>query len=167
MILFRKRSDRDFDIEAANQTLQNVFAACDRKPNTIPFETIIKQQKAKTAAVNFCMWVSLFFLLLTILSPLCFWNGSFKVNSNYSTSQYMTVVDHYMEGDCFTIILKGDNIDYDHITLIDEAGNKRAPDKVLPSQNMVCIEHPTGTTNISIPDTDGHTITAILSIQDE
>lgn len=36
------------NIDSANAALQNIFAACDQKPNTMPFDTILLRQQANT-----------------------------------------------------------------------------------------------------------------------
>lgn len=157
----------DMDLETANQTLQNVFAACNQKPNTIPFEKIILRKKAKTAFVIGCKYVSLLFLILVLLSPLCFYSNDFQVYDDSGISKPIIVEAHYFENDCFTIKFKGDNIDYDNISIMDEGGTIDIPDEIIPSENIIRLYHPTGTTNIWIPDHDGHNLTVVLSINED
>lgn len=167
MIFHKKKKQYDIDMKTANQTLQNVFAACNQEPNTIPFEKIVLRQKARTLSMHICMWLSLIFLILTLLTPLCFRNEIFQVRDvNDASYHYMTVVDHYFEGDYFTIKLKGENIDYDNVSITYENGNKGAPDEVIPSDNLIRIYKPEGTLNILIPDLDGHSIIAVLTVDE-
>ena len=46
MYLFKKTYQ--MNIDKANDTLQNVFAACNKAPNTIPFDKLVLQQAAHT-----------------------------------------------------------------------------------------------------------------------
>lgn len=158
------KKKNQMDIETANQTLQNVFAACNHKPNSIPFETIVSQRKANTGYVTICMWICIVFLIATLLSPLCFYQTSFHVSDLLSISEFITIEEHSFADDCFTIKLKGDNIDYDKISIMDEGGTVILPDEIIPEEQMIRIYQPTGTLNIYIPDKDGHTLLAVLTI---
>lgn len=153
----------DMDLETANQTLQNVFAACNQTPNTIPFEKIILQKKAKTAAVATCKWISVVFLIATLLSPLCFYR-SISVHGTLETLHHISIEEHYFENDCFTIKFKGDNINYNEISVIDENGTINSPDEIIPTESTIRIYQPNGILNIYVPDYDGNTLHAVLSI---
>lgn len=156
----------NMDMETANQTLQNVFAACNQKPNTIPFEKIVLRKKAKTAAVVGCKYISILFLILTLLSPLCFINDSIKVYNTKGVSSHVIIEEHSFENDCFTIKLKGDRINYDEISICYEDGTVGAPDEIIPSEGIVRIHQPYGTINIYVPDYDGNTLHAVLTIDE-
>lgn len=161
------KKKHQMDIEAANRTLQNVFAACNHEPNSIPFETILKQKKAHTGYVTVCMWICIVFLIAVLLSPLCFYQTNFHVSGLLSISDFITIEDHNLTDDCFTIKLKGDNIDYDKISMLDDGGTVILPDEIIPEEQIVRIYQPSGTLNIYIPDKDGHTLLAVLTINKE
>ncbi len=163
---FRKEK-YGMDIETANQTLQSVFAACNQAPNKIPFERIVLQKKAKTASVRICMWICILFLIAAVFSPSLFINHYFKISNTNSRMKPIIIEDHSYENDCFTIKFKGDNIDYDGIYLIDESGTTSVPDEIISSEGIVQINHPSGTINIFVPDYDGNTLHAVLSIDEE
>ena len=157
----------DMDLETANQTLQNVFAACNQKPNTIPFEKIVLRKKAKTAAVVACKYISLLFLILVLLSPFCFYNNDFRVYDNSGISKPIIVEAHYYENDCFTIKFRGDNINYDEISVVDESDTVSAPDEIIKPESTIRIYQPHGTLNIYVPDYNGNTLHAVLSIDED
>ena len=157
----------DMDLETANQTLQNVFAACNQKPNTIPFEKIVLRKKAKTAFAIGCKYVSLLFLILVLLSPLCFYNNDFRVYDDSGISKPIIVEAHYFENDCFTIKFKGDNINYNEISVVDENGTISLPDEIIPTESTIRIYRPNGTLNIYVPDYNGNTLHAVLSINED
>lgn len=71
---------------------------------------------------------------------------------------------HYFENDCFTIKFKGDNINYNEISVIDENGTINSPDEIIPTESTIRIYQPNGTLNIYVPDYDGNTLHAVLSI---
>ena len=44
--MFRKKKTYQMDIKSADTTLQNIFAACNETPNTVPFDKLLLRQKA-------------------------------------------------------------------------------------------------------------------------
>lgn len=158
------KKKHQMDIETANQTLQNVFAACNHKPNSIPIETILSQRKVNTGYVSVCMWVCIAFLIAVLLSPIGLYQTNFHISSLLSISDFITIEEHSLTDDCFTMKLKGDNIDYDKISMMDDGGTVILPDEIIPEEQIIRIYHPSGTLNIYIPDKDGHTLLAVLTV---
>lgn len=114
-----------------------------------------------------CMWICALFFIATLLSPLYFTQTNLHVTRLLSTTQDIAIEGHDLTDDCFTIKLRGDNIDYEKITILKEDGTVSAPDHIIPKEHIIQIDHPVGTINISIPDRDGHTLLAVLTIDKE
>lgn len=68
MFIMRKKTYQ-MDVAQASSALQNIFAACDQAPNTIPFDKIILRQKLNTQIYIRLIIITLIVLLLTFLSP--------------------------------------------------------------------------------------------------
>lgn len=52
----------------ADETLQNVFEACSRTPNTVPFDKLVLKQKAATKKYNILLlWTSVILALTAVL----------------------------------------------------------------------------------------------------
>src|SRR5574344_1679023 len=125
MLHFRKKKKYVMDIKTADKTLQNVFAACNKEPNSIPFDKLLLRQKLNTKGYTCRMWISFAILLLTFLAPLAFKPSSFKLASSASSDRNIQIVESHTEdnGQEFVLTLMGDDIDYDHITMTDQHGN--------------------------------------------
>ena len=68
-MFFYKKHRYEMDIKLANETLQNIFAACDRAPNTIPFDKLVLRQKTNTRLYNILLIITAILFLLTLLFP--------------------------------------------------------------------------------------------------
>lgn len=96
----------------ANQALQSIFAACDNKPNTIPFDKLLLRQKISTKKYDRLLLITYIFLFLSFFSPLIivpFANRTMEWN----TSHPVTMVDNYMEDGYLYVKLQGDDILYE------------------------------------------------------
>lgn len=69
-MFFKKKKKYRMDMKQADSTLQNIFAACEQKPNTIPFDKLILRQKLNTRIYDRLLTLTAFLLLITFLSPL-------------------------------------------------------------------------------------------------
>lgn len=70
--MLRKKKEEKLSIEQADIALQNIFAACNMPPNTIPFDKIVLRQKVNTLFFKVSISVASAALLLTLLAPLPF-----------------------------------------------------------------------------------------------
>ena len=69
-MFFRKNKIYKMDPGQANSALQNIFAACDQTPNTIPFDKLLLRQKLNTRKYDILLCVIALALFFTFLSPL-------------------------------------------------------------------------------------------------
>ena len=152
------------DVKTANETLQNVFLACNQAPNTVPFDKILLRRKLNTRHYNICIWLIVIFLLLTFLSPLVFMGHSVSkvvtVNGYHSS---LLVVDHHLEKDKFFLELSGKGIDYTNSYLIDASGNKIPPISFDVLRNLVVFPYKDEEVNIYIPSDEGSTLHLLLT----
>lgn len=70
-MLINKTKTYHLEENAANETLQNILAACDKTPNTIPIQEMSRRPKANILIDNGMMVLTGVLLLTALLFPLC------------------------------------------------------------------------------------------------
>jgi len=120
---FMKKNTYQMDINQANSTLQNVFAACDQAPNTIPFDKIILRQKANTKIYNRLITVTAVILLLTFLSPLVIVPVA-NLIEHITVPAPVVLLNDYVEDNILYLQFEGDNILYEE-AYVEEINGKR------------------------------------------
>ena len=161
--MFRRNKTYSINRKAANEALQNVFAACDQTPNTQSLDALLFKNIANTTLVKTGKWLSVGLLVLILLSPTVFYlAGQNAQKAPHKTD--ITITDHYLdkENERFVMILSGTNIDYDGIYAKKEDGSLLFPVETDPD-GVVKFHFESGTLNIFIPDTEGGVVQAVLS----
>lgn len=69
-MFFKKKKKYQMNIQQADTALQNIFAACEQKPNTVPFDKLLLRQKLNTRIYDRLLILTGLLLLCTFLSPL-------------------------------------------------------------------------------------------------
>ena len=100
------------DMDTANAALQNILAACDKAPNTIPFDKIVLRQKANTKPYNRLIVLTAVLLLLTFLSPLVIVPIATRLEP-YFAPEPVKLINDYIEDDILYLQFSGDDICYD------------------------------------------------------
>ncbi len=161
--MFRRNKTYSINRKAANEALQNVFAACDQTPNTQSLDALLFKNIANTTLVKAGKWMSVGLLVLILLSPTVFYMAG-KQNTARAHVTDITVTDHYLdeESGSFVMELKGTDIDYDGIYAKKEDGSILYPSETDP-EGTVKFHFESGTLNIFIPDTEGGVVQAVLS----
>ena len=161
--MFRRNKTYSINRKAANEALQNVFAACDQTPNTQSLDALLFKNIANTTLVKTGKWMSVALLVLVLLSPSVFYMAG-KNAEKAPHKADITVVNHYLDKDneCFVMELQGSDIYYDGIYAKKEDGSIIYPVQTDPS-GVVKFHFESGTLNIYIPDTEGGIVQAVLS----
>lgn len=94
---------------SANNTLQNVFVACEKKPNTIPFDKIVLRRKADTKSACICKYITIIIILALIFVPLFAIQKKADVETELGTSSiHLTLEDNnYFFPSCYSINTEG------------------------------------------------------------
>lgn len=153
----------NIDKKTADETLKNVFAACDKTPNSQPFDYILVRNIANTTMVKAGKRVAIVLLMLVIICPLAFrGSGDNSANNHKNPVQ---VVSHHLDKDAqrFVMEVTGKGIDYKGIYAKNESGEIIAPSMVDEKSGVVAIPFTEGTINIFIPNEDGTVTQAVLS----
>ena len=102
--MFHKKKTYYMDIKSADTALQNIFAACDRTPNSVPFDKLVLRQQARTKAYDVLLWVIALIITATILSPLAF--TGFQMPTDSSP---IALINHYIKNDKLYVIMDTGN----------------------------------------------------------
>ncbi len=161
--MFRRNKVYSINKKAANEALQNVFAACEQTPNTQSLDALLFKNIANTTLVKVGKWLSIALLVLILFCPVVFYMaGKEQATQDHRTN--IKVTGHYLdeENGCFVMQLSGDDIDYEGIYAKKENGSVIRP--VETDENgTVKFRFESGTLNIFIPDTEGGIVQAVLS----
>ncbi|MBQ7776051.1 MAG: hypothetical protein IJ379_09020 [Lachnospiraceae bacterium] len=118
--MFHKKKTYYMDIKSADTALQKIFAACDRTPNSVPFDKLVLRQQARTKAYDVLLWVIALIITVTILSPLAF--VGFQTPAD---SRSIALINHYVKNDKLYVIMDTGNhtIRYDEAYITSYSGS--------------------------------------------
>lgn len=161
--MFRRNKVYSINKKAANEALQNVFAACEQTPNTQSLDALLFKNIANTTLVKTGKWISIALMILVLLSPGVFYVAG-KEHKAAVHKPDIKVVNHYLdkENECFVMELSGTGIYYEGIYAKTEDGAVIYPIETSPD-GIVKLHFESGTLNIYIPDTEGGIVQAVLS----
>jgi len=117
MSLFKKKKEFHMDVKAADQTLQNVFEACNKGPNTVPFDKILLRCRYNGSSFDICIICSIILLAITLLVPLKLL-PAFNYNSNR-----LTLVTHEQYSDYLLVTVSQQDISLEDCYFSDFDGN--------------------------------------------
>lgn len=122
-MFFHKNKKYEMDIDTANAALQNILAACNQAPNTIPFDKILLRQKADTKPYNRLIVFTALLLLLTFLAPLAIVPIATKLESHF-TSESAVLINDYLKDNVLYLQFTGDNILYEQAYMESADGER-------------------------------------------
>lgn len=108
-MLFQNKKKYYMDTKAADATLQSVFAACDKKPNEMPFDKIVLKNKMTSRACNTCIIICSIMILFTFVTPLLFERPHTAVSGQ--TSEGITLLSHSVENNELKLVFSSDDIE--------------------------------------------------------
>lgn len=148
---FHKKNQYQMDIGTANAALQNIFAACDKAPNTIPFDKIVLRQKANTKSIHILLVITAVLFIFTFVSPLVIPPLTASIET-LVVGEPAVLVKDYLQDNILYLEFSGDHI-------LFEQAYAETPDgtiiKVLScdkEKKLICFPYDTATElNIYIP----------------
>lgn len=120
-MFFRKQKKYEMNKDIANRALQDVFTACDKAPNTTPFDKLVLREKANTRPYNRMLLLTAMLLALTFLTPLLIVPLTAQI-SRWRTPEPPELVNDYVEDSCLYLQFTGDNIQYEDAYLEKQDG---------------------------------------------
>lgn len=112
------------NLETADAAFQNVLAACDKPPNTIPSSKVILQQKPNTHLYDRLLILTVALLILTFLLPLGIVPME-KLVERQPNPEPVTLVNDYVENNFLYLELSGGgNILYEEAWMTSVDGEK-------------------------------------------
>lgn len=111
-MFFQKKKKYKMDMSTANAALQNILAACDQAPNTIPFDKLVLRQKADTLPYNRLIVLTSLLLFFTFLSPLLVVPAATYI-AEITAPEPVVMVNDYVEDNILYLEFTGDNIIYE------------------------------------------------------
>ncbi|MCR5301089.1 MAG: hypothetical protein K6E49_01465 [Lachnospiraceae bacterium] len=160
--MFKRNKVYSINKKAANETLQNVFAACEQTPNTRSLDALLFKNYANTTLVKTGKWISVALLILILFCPFVFYVAGEEKKTEPHESD-VKVVQHYLdeENDMFVLHLSG-SVYYEGIYAKGSDGTVIYPAET-DVDGTVKFHFTEGTLNIFIPDTEGGIVQAVLS----
>uniref|UniRef100_UPI004055BBF1 hypothetical protein n=1 Tax=Acetatifactor sp. TaxID=1872090 RepID=UPI004055BBF1 len=160
---FMKKNTYQMDIDRANSTLQNIFAACDQAPNTIPFDKLVLRQKVNTRIYNRLLVITAAVFLLTFLSPLIIVPVS-NMMEHLLAPTPVVLLNDYREGDILYLQLAGDHILYEEAYLETISGERYYAVSYDAAKQLIAFPYiEDSEANIYIPIKDNEPLHFLLS----
>ena len=165
-MLFKKNKQYQMDMDAANAALQNIFAACDKAPNTIPFDKIILRQNANTKPYNVLIIITSILLLLTFLGPLTVVPIATYMERFWAPDP-VALINDFLEEDLLHLEFTGDHILYEECYMETLDGVRIEAASFDSKQGTICFPYDsTHEVNIYIPIKGGSELHFLLTPQE-
>ncbi|HKM35709.1 MAG TPA: hypothetical protein VJY54_13355 [Lachnospiraceae bacterium] len=167
MLRKNKKKFYYMNMDQANETLQNVFAACEKAPNTVPFDKLVLRQKLNTRIYDRLIILTAFLLLISFSSPLAVTPVNAAFNRNRDLSKITVDSDYEADGILYLNLI-GDSILYDQAYQITADGIKEFPVSYDEKCSTICFPyHPDKEVNIYIPSSYEQSFHLLVTPMDE
>lgn len=158
-----KKEKYTMDINTAGNMLGNVFVACGKEPNRVPFDTIVSRSRQSFFSDNLMIILCSVLLVLTFICPLFFPHGSIFMSAAYSKGRALSISSHSVENDRFTITLDGGAVDLGITYMENDMGEILYPISYDRADNTVVFPYNNEEYNIFIYDLNGRCLHLLLS----
>lgn len=167
MFFWKKTSKYKMNSKQAEDTLSNVFKACNIKElvQEVSLKEIQEKQRKENKSYRVILSIAFVFLLLLLISPFAFHKpaADFQTQSNSSGLQ---IFQHHVEDSIFHLTLSGSDIDYEHIEIYTSDGEVVPTASYDKETNTITFSYTNEELNLFIPDTNGHTLHLLLTPND-
>lgn len=160
---FSKKKKYSIDNQMANEMLQNVFAACDREPNTIPFDKLILRRKINTRAYTIGMFLTSLILAITFFLPLAFPPTKATVTSLGGKEEQLKIISHRVEQDLFYLELEDMDISLTDSYMITFDGDVYPAESFDSNTGTLVFPYLNQEVNIYIYDIQGNVLQILLT----
>ena len=166
-MIYKRGKKYNMPKQAAGDVLMNVLEACNVETSNINFDLLLLRGLAQTNLVDFCKWIAIGFLFLSLVSPVALMNSQLKVDRSGIAPDKIIIEDHTLYDDHFTLKLIGEDIDYEGIYAKNSDGETVVPISFDRETGEVTFPYNNEGLTIYISDEHGHTLNATLSAYDK
>ncbi|MBE5853199.1 MAG: hypothetical protein E7299_09690 [Lachnospiraceae bacterium] len=164
-MFFRKKTSKyEMNNKQAEDTLSNIFKACNIKElvQEVSLKEIQERHRKENNSYHLILSIAFVFLLLLLISPFAFHKpaADFQTQSNNSGLQ---IFQHHVENSTFHLTLSGSDIDYNHIEIYTSDGESIPPTSYDEETNTITFTYTNEELNLFIPDTAGNTLHLLLT----
>lgn len=159
----KSKNTYEMDKNIASEMLNNVFAACDKEPNTIPFDKLVLRGKIRTTSFNLPIVLAAIMLTIQLCLPPVLY---YTTISHAAIMDSIQVVEHHVEDGQFFITLYGTDIIFEQIYYLDNTGIEKAPFYTDSFSGQIIVPYPDTEITIFIPEQNGR-MTQILLMPKE
>ncbi len=164
MNLFHKKKNYKMDMNQADQTLQNVFAACNKTPCTLPFDQLMLRRRMSRLPYIHAITLASCALILTLLSPVAFLPPVLPLQTvSEVQSSFVLESSHLINGELY-LTLSDKHIDLKR-TYMETASGSRMSALGISSDGELQLPYPDPPeeTNIYIYNTNGQILHLLLT----
>ena len=162
-MFFRKNKIYKMDPGQANSALQNIFAACEQAPNTIPFDKLLLRRKLNTRKYDILLCVIAFALSVTLLLPVIIVPLARSVEQ-ITAPEPVTLLNDYLDNGRLFLELSGDGILYESTYLNTMDGQTLEPLSFDKKTKTIAFPFLEGEEcNIYIPVENGQVLHLLIS----
>ncbi len=162
-MFFSKKNIYQMDMEQANTALQNIFAACNQAPNTIPFDKLVLRRQLNTGIYKRLIMITVIALFLTFLSPLIIVPVA-SVLDPVSTPVTVELLNDYRTDDVLYLEFSHGNVLYEEAYLETADGDIVYALSFDVSTNTIAFPYiADAECNIYIPVAEGQPLHFLLS----
>lgn len=160
--MFFNNKKYQLNSKQANDTLQNIFVACDRTPNTTSFDKILLRQKANTRTYDILLFVTMLLFIITFFLPLVLTPSDYLLRSD-SASEQIVLVSDTLHDNVLSLTLSGDGILFDEAYQETDTGIREQALSYDQETGTICFAYHHTETNIYIPSEKAPTLHLLLS----
>ena len=162
MNFFRKKKYK-MDTNTADQTLQNVLAACNKPASTLPVDKLILNRKMSRAPYIHAIILAACALILCLLCPLAFVPRFLPLETVSASGKAIALTGSYESDGYLYIRLSDQNIDLDRTYMQTNSGKHFVAK--ASRKDTVQFPYPSEESNIFIYDTNGQVLHLLLTPQ--
>lgn len=150
------------NLDTANQTLQNIFEACEQTPNDVPLQILASQKDAIVRPISVMVWVCHIVLFLVLLLPFLLNQTKYQFTS-YTSFDSFYVKENYAEEKNIYIRLNSNDIDFTKCYLIDSQGTEIAASDFNTSTNTITFPYDDSNVDIYVSDQQNQVLHLLLT----
>lgn len=158
----RKNQPNRISVSQADATLQNVFSACNTRPNTIPISKFVLQQKVYKAYFKTSLFLCFFLIIATMLAPLPFIMTNNQSHPNAAAQESISIISDYVEDDVIYLEISSP-LSLEQCYMIMPDQTQQPPISYDESSRTIAFPYAELNVSIYVVDENGHSATIIIS----